>query len=210
MTPRRKEKFLNVIRSRQPGLTVLMEDIHDPHNLSAVIRTCDSVGIMELFALFSDAKKGKLRLGKNSSSSARKWVDVRLFNNREKCLKTIRSKYDKIYCTHLSADAKPLYDLDLTGSVALVFGNERDGVSREMLDRCDGNFVIPQVGMIESLNVSVACAISLYEAFRQRQANEMYEKSAFSETEVAALFEDYKQRTSSDYEEITLYSDETD
>ncbi len=209
MTPRRKAKFLEVIRHRQPGLTVLMENIDDPHNVSAVMRTCDSVGIMELYALYRDPAFKKLKLGNRSSSSAKKWVDVRLYNDQKLCLKAMRAKYDKIYCTHLSADATPLYELDLTGSVGLAFGNEHDGISKELLDLCDGNFVIPQVGMIESLNVSVACAITLYEAYRQRKAKGMYDTSAFSESELEAMLEDYRQRHSNDYKEIPFKEDET-
>lgn len=209
MTPRRKAKFLKVIRHRQPGLTVLMENIDDPHNIGAVMRTCDSVGIMELYALYRDPQFQKLRLGNRSSSSAKKWVDVRLHNDPKKCLEEMRAKYDKIYCTHLSADATPLYELDLTGSVALAFGNEHDGISKDLLELCDGNFVIPQVGMIESLNVSVACAITLYEAYRQRKAKGMYDISAFSESELEALLEDYRQRHSHDYNEV-LFLDETE
>jgi len=81
----------------------------------------------------------------------------------------LRKHYKKIYTTHLSSDAVDLYDIDLTESVALVFGNEHAGVSNELIERCDGNFIIPQVGIIKSLNISVACAVSLYEAFRQKK-----------------------------------------
>ncbi len=87
----------------------------------------------------------------------------------------MRDRYQKIYTTHLSADAVDLYDIDFaTSSVALVFGNEHDGVSEEIRNLADGNFIIPQVGMIQSLNISVACAISIYEAFRQKRIDGHY------------------------------------
>jgi tRNA (guanosine-2'-O-)-methyltransferase len=81
----------------------------------------------------------------------------------------LRKKYDKLYSTHLSRDSKDLYDLNLTEKVALVFGNEHSGVSDELQSLVDGNFIIPQVGIIQSLNISVACAVSIYEAMRQKR-----------------------------------------
>ncbi len=194
MTPERRAKYLQVIKQRQPDLTVLMEDVHDPHNISAVMRTCDSVGIMEIFALYQQTKIEKLRLGKRSSGSARKWVDIQLYTDQQSCFKQIRSKYEKVYCTHLSENAVSLYDLDLTGSVALVFGNEKDGICRSTLEQCDGNFHIPQVGMVQSLNISVACAITLYEAFRQRLKAGMYDNSKHSQEELDDLFREYEDR----------------
>ena len=80
----------------------------------------------------------------------------------------MRKKYNKIYTTHLSSDSVGLYDLKLTENVALVFGNEHSGVSEEIIAMADGNFIIPQVGIIRSLNISVACAVTLYEAYRQK------------------------------------------
>jgi len=94
---------------------------------------------------------------------------VHQFNSIEACIPVLKAKYQKIYTTHLSADAVDLYEVDFAKeSIALVFGNEHDGVSEEMIQHADGNIIIPQVGMIKSLNISVACAISIYEAYRQK------------------------------------------
>jgi tRNA (guanosine-2'-O-)-methyltransferase len=87
----------------------------------------------------------------------------------------VRKKYKSIYGTHLAKESKSLYDLDLTESVALMFGNEHDGISDEALEFLDGNFIIPQYGMVKSLNISVACAVSVYEACRQRIMKGMYD-----------------------------------
>lgn len=195
MTPEREAKFRRVIRNRQPGLTVLLEDVHDPHNISAVMRTCDSVGIMEIYVLYTHTPLERLKIGKRSSGSARKWVDVNLFTDREACFSAIREKYYTIYATHLSNEARQIYEVDLTDSVALVFGNEKDGVSNESLKKCDGNILIPQFGMIESLNISVACAVTLYEAMRQRQEAGFYQNSQLTSEEQGLLFDDYKSRS---------------
>ncbi|MEM7105971.1 MAG: RNA methyltransferase [Bacteroidota bacterium] len=195
MTPQREAKFRRVVSNRQPGLSVLLEDVHDPHNISAVLRTCDSVGIMEIYVLYTSTDIERLKMGKRSSGSARKWVDVHLFTDRTACFEAIRTKYDTILATHLSSDAIQLYEADLSGSKVLVFGNEKEGVSEASLALCDGNIRIPQYGMIESLNISVACAVTLYETLRQRQEKGKYSVSELSVDEQETLFHIYKERT---------------
>ncbi len=197
MVEKRIKRFKDVVRKRQPNLTVILENVHDQHNIGAVMRTCDSIGIMEVYILQSreNFQVTHVTLGKRTSASSRKWVDVHLYNNLDNCFKAIRKKYDKIYATHLSSDAKTLHQLDLTESVALLFGNERDGVSQEALDRCDGNFIIPQVGFIQSLNISVAAAVTLYEAYRQREAKGYYSNyPVLSPEKQEELFLEYKRR----------------
>ncbi len=197
MTPERKEKFKKVVAQRQLDLTVVLENVHDPHNIGAVLRSCDSVGIHEIFVLYKDADltEENLVAGKSSSSGARKWVDVHYFTDVEKCFREIKKRYENVFCTALSQDAKGLYEMDLTQSMALLFGNEHDGVSEETLNYCDGNFIIPQMGMVKSLNISVACAVSLYEAARQRMEKGKY-KSNFLENEIQrkALLNEYVKR----------------
>lgn len=193
----RREKFQRVVDRRQPNLTVILENVHDFHNIGAVLRSCDSVGIMEIFVLYSEMylNKKHLGLGKRTSAGARKWVDVHYYSDVHACFKHVKSKYPTILATHLSSDAQSIYELDLTQHVALLFGNERDGISPEALAYTDGNFIIPQVGMVESLNISVACAVTLYEAFRQRKAAGFYnENTPLSKDEKAELFKEYRQR----------------
>jgi tRNA (guanosine-2'-O-)-methyltransferase len=182
MTERRKEKMLQVLRRRQPTLTVVMEDIHDPHNVSAVLRSADAVGVREVQLLY--AHEAFPKLGKKSSASAVKWVERRKFKSVRECYDTLRGEGFTIYATRLSERARSLYEVDLTGQVALVFGNEHRGVSDEAAESADGQLLIPMNGMIQSLNVSVACAVCLYEAFRQRQAKGMYRSSSLSEEEI--------------------------
>ncbi len=190
MTPAREKKFKDVISKRQPGLTVVLENIHDPHNISAILRTCDAVGIMEVYVINTrDVLKKKL--GKKSSASARKWVKVHYFNTVADCVNTLKSNGFLIYATHLSANAHSLYDLELSSQVALAFGNEHAGVSDELLDFADGNFIIPMMGMIPSLNVSVACAVSLYEGLRQRKEKGLYEAPAIQAHLIENLYEEW-------------------
>lgn len=132
------------------------------------MRTCDAVGIQELYVLNTMIRRHE-KFGKKSSASAAGWLTIHQFDNTEECIAAVRKKYSKIYATHLGERAHSLYELDLAEPVALVFGNEHAGVTEECLKHCDGNFIIPQVGMVKSLNISVACAVTLYEAFRQRQ-----------------------------------------
>lgn len=167
MTPERTERLELVLSRRQPGLTVVLENVFDPHNISAVMRTCDAVGIQDIFILNTKIPRHK-KWGARSSSSAAKWLTVHQYDNADECFEELRKRYKKIYTTHLSADAVSLHELNLTEPVALVFGNEHSGVSDEIISMADANFIIPQVGIIRSLNISVACAVTLYEAFRQK------------------------------------------
>jgi len=168
MTPERTERLSNVLNKRQPGITVVLENVSDPHNISAVMRTCDAIGIQDIYVLNTVISRHK-KWGTKSSSSASKWLTIHQFTDVKECFDALRKQYKKIYTTHLSSDAVDLYDIDLTETVALVFGNEHSGVSDELIGLCDGNFIIPQVGIIKSLNISVACAVSLYEAYRQKR-----------------------------------------
>ncbi len=131
------------------------------------MRTCDAVGIQDIYILNNKIPPHK-QWGAKSSSSADKWITVHQFTDAMACFAELRKNYKKIYTTHLSSDAVGLYDLNLTEPVVLVFGNEKSGVSEEIIAMADGNFLIPQVGIIKSLNISVACAVSLYEAYRQK------------------------------------------
>lgn len=167
MTPERIIRLETVLNHRQPDLTIVLENVFDPHNIAAVMRTCDAVGIQEIFILNHKIPPHKNWSAKTSSSAA-KWLTIHPFTDVQECFKAVRKNYRKIYTTHLSSDAVSLHQLDLTVSVALVFGNEQSGVSDEIIAMADGNFIIPQVGIIKSLNISVACAVTLYEAFRQK------------------------------------------
>jgi tRNA (guanosine-2'-O-)-methyltransferase len=158
----------------------VLENVSDPHNISAVMRTCDAVGIQEIFVLNTKIPRHK-KWGSRSSSSAAKWLTAYQFQNAEECFSALRKKYSNILTTWLATDSVSLHDIDFTVPTALVFGNEHDGVSEEIRKLADGNFVIPQVGVIQSLNISVACAVSLYEAFRQKEKAGHYKQKKLTD-----------------------------
>jgi tRNA (guanosine-2'-O-)-methyltransferase len=186
MTPERTAKLINVLHHRQKNLTVVMENVNDPHNISAVMRTCDAVGIQDIFILNTKIPRHK-KWGKRSSSSAARWLTVHQFADVNECFEALRKNYQHIYATHLVSGAVSLYELNLTESVALVFGNEHEGVSEEIAQLVDGNFIIPQVGIIQSLNISVACAVSIYEALRQKKAAGHYDVPSLSQQQMNKL-----------------------
>lgn len=177
MTPERKERLTHVLNNRQGNLAVVLENVFDPHNISAVMRSCDAVGIQDVYVLNTKIPRHK-KWGAKSSSSAAKWLTVHQYDNAEACFSVLRSRYNKILATHLSADAVDLYSIDFTESIALVFGNEHSGISEELLSYTDGNFIIPQMGIIKSLNISVACAVTIFEAYRQKKIAGHYSQSS--------------------------------
>ena len=162
MTPERTDKLIKVLSKRQSNLTVVMENVQDPHNISAVLRTCDAVGIQDIYILTTKIPRHK-KFGYKSSSSALKWLTIHEFDNLEECMKAVRKNFSKILTTHLSSDAVQLYAIDFTESVALVFGNEVDGVDQKALDFADYIIEIPQFGTKHSLNVSVCAGVVLWE-----------------------------------------------
>ncbi|MBS1494081.1 MAG: RNA methyltransferase [Bacteroidetes bacterium] len=176
MTEKRYNKLAKVISHRQEDLTVVLENIHDPHNVSAIFRSVESIGVDKVYLVYNTNKFP--RIGKFSSASAKKWVKTEKFSTAEACFKVLREQGFKIYTTHLSEEVEnvSLYDLDLTEKCAIVVGNEHAGVSDEAVQLSDKNFVIPMYGMIQSLNVSVSAAICVYEALRQREKKGMYRK----------------------------------
>lgn len=190
MTPERRDKLYAVLSRRQPDITVVLENVFDPHNISAVMRTCDAVGVQDIFILNTRIPRHK-KWGAKSSSSAAKWLTVHQYENVEECFYTLRKRYSKILTTHLSADAISLYEIDMTESIALVFGNEHNGVSEEIRALADGNFVIPQAGIIRSLNISVACAVTLYEAYRQKNNAGHYNRNNMDDVMKQGLFEEW-------------------
>ena len=185
----REKKILSVLSHRQPDLTIVIENIHDPHNVSAMLRSADAVGIHEVQLVYTKEKYPKV--GKKSSSSANKWVDRRKFESIRSCYDRLRSEGFAIYATRLEESARSLYSLDLVSSCAFVFGNEHSGVSDEAAMLADAVVKIPMMGMIQSLNVSVACAVTLYEVLRQRLAAGRYSGRQFPKEKFERLQADW-------------------
>lgn len=190
MTPEREQRLRSVLNKRQGDITIVLENVFDPHNISAVMRTADAVGLQDIYVLNTKIAKHR-KWGAKSSSSAAKWLTIHQFENAAECFSSLRNRYSTILTTHLSSDAISLHQIDFTKSIALVFGNEHSGVSDEIMELADGNFIIPQVGIIRSLNISVACAVSLYEAFRQKTNAGQYNQPGMDNVRYNELLKDW-------------------
>ena len=191
MTPERTRKLNDVLSKRQPDIAVVLENVFDPHNISAVMRTCDAVGVQDIYILNTKIPRHK-KWGAKSSSSAAKWLTIHQFENASACFSSLRKNYSTILTTHLSSDAMSLHEIYFTKNIALVFGNEHSGVSDEIRELADGNFIIPQVGIIRSLNISVACAVTLYEAYRQKNLAGHYDRQRLEQAEFDKLFREWE------------------
>lgn len=190
MTPERKERLISVLSRRQADLGIVLENVSDPHNISAVMRTADAVGVQDIYILNTKIPRHK-KWGAKSSSSAAKWLTIHQFDKAEDCFSSLKRRYSTILTTHLSSDAVGLHSIDFTKSIALVFGNEHSGVSEEIRSLADGNFVIPQEGIIRSLNISVACAVTLYEALRQKTIAGHYNRRSLGNVRFNELLDEW-------------------
>ena len=172
MSPERYAKLSAVLDNRQPDLTVLMEGIHKPHNLAAVARTADAVGVGKLHAIFSDAKIGFGRV--NPASGVRNYVAIQPHNNIAEAAATLKAKGMRLVVTALTGEAVDYREVDYTRPTAIVTGNELEGISEEAIALADEVVHIPMVGAVQSLNVSVAAALMLFEAQAQREKAGLY------------------------------------
>ena len=158
LTDNRKEKFLKVLGSRTKHFTVVVEDVFQMHNASAVMRSCEVFGIQELNVI--EERYGK-RIDKEIAMGAQKWVDIKTFDSVVDCVATLKNQGYQIIATTPHENDCLMEDFDISKPSALFFGTERDGLSEEILQRADGFLKIPMVGFTESLNISVSAAIIL-------------------------------------------------
>lgn len=184
-TEKRKNRIIEVAKQRQLTLHIVLENIHDPHNVSAIFRTCDAVGVPAVSLVYTIEKFPKI--AKKSSGSAFKWIEKEKHKNISDCYASLKERGFKIYASSITDGVKNIYDLDLSGKCAIVLGNEHRGVSDEAAELADERFLIPMFGMVQSLNVSVASAVVLYEAARQRFTKGMYSHVNKSDDELNEL-----------------------
>ena len=190
-TERRQTRIRSVLARRQPDLTVVLENVHDPHNVSAILRSCDGVGVLRAHAVYTIEEPPAGAFARQTSASAAKWVEVERHDSIAACYERLQAEGFTILVTSIGRESHPLFNWDLTASVALVFGNEMRGASEEARARADGAIEIPMAGMVQSLNVSVACAVCLYEAFRQRSAAGGYDAPKLDLDALRILEEDW-------------------
>lgn len=186
-TPQRLAKIRRVLEKRQKDLTLVLSNIHDQHNVSAIYRSCDAFGVPEAHLYYTDTAFPAL--AEASSASARKWVRTVRHNSASSLFAALKAGNMRVYATGFTENAKPLAEFDFTLPTAVILGNEHSGVSGELLALADAELYIPMCGMIQSFNVSVAAALILYEAFRQRQAAGLYARASFAPDELETLFE---------------------
>ncbi len=172
MTPERHQRILNMLAKRQTDLTVCMEGVHKPHNLAAVVRTCDAIGLNEVHAVW---KNSRMYMSGNSAVGSQNWVNLKHHTSTKDAISCLKEQGMQVLVTNLSSRAVDYREVDYTKPTAIILGQEKFGASAEALAMADQDIVIPMVGMVQSLNVSVACAVTLYEAQRQRQIAGMYD-----------------------------------
>lgn len=187
-TKERIDKVKKVLSLRQPDLRVVLEEVKNVHNASAVVRTCDAAGILYVDVI--SVSQEPFPVNEAISTRAEKWIQFQFYTSAKDCLSQLRKKGFKIAGTCLSQDSLPYTALDYTQPLAIVFGNESEGISEEALQFADYRIKIPMVGMVQSLNLSVAAGIILYEAMRQRLKKGYYKKRKLSSSE----FEKYTKK----------------
>ncbi len=181
------EKIRWVLARRQNDLTLVLANIHDPHNVSAIYRSCDAFGVPRVHLYYTDTAFPAL--SGRSSASARKWVETQRHQTPTTLKGALKERGCRILVTSCSPSARPFNEWDLAEPTAVIMGNEHGGVAAELLDMADGEMYIPMFGMIQSFNVSVAAAVILAEASRQRQRAGRYDSPTYSEEEYTALLE---------------------
>lgn len=172
MSPERYQKIREILSKRQTTLTVCMEQVHKSHNVSAVVRSCDAIGVHKVHAVWDD-KTERLRGG--TAMGSQNWVYMQTHDGIEQAVSHLKDQQMQVLVTNLSADAVDFREVDYTKPTAIILGQEKHGATEQAIELADQDIVIPMVGMVQSLNVSVAAALVLYEAQRQRQDAGMYD-----------------------------------
>ena len=167
----RNQKIIELLNRRQENITVFMDEVHKPHNLAAIVRTCDAAGIGEVHAVYPERMLASCH---GTAMGSNRWVETHTHDNLSEGIELVKSQGKKVLAAHFSERAVDFRSIDYTQPVALLVGSEKYGVSEQAADLADEHILVPMLGMVQSLNVSVATAIILYEAQRQREAAGMY------------------------------------
>lgn len=191
-TEQRARRIMEVLGKRQNDLTLVINNIHDPHNVSAILRSCDAFGIPRVHLLYTSNVFPEL--GKKSSASAKKWVERINHSSPSELVMVLRQQRFNPVRTGFSTKAVPVHEWDFTRHTAVILGNEHDGVEEDLRAEVEHELYIPMQGMVQSLNVSVAAAIILYEAFRQRNEAGFYSRPSFSPQKLEAYFDKWIQK----------------
>ncbi|WP_293746641.1 tRNA (guanosine(18)-2'-O)-methyltransferase TrmH [uncultured Paraglaciecola sp.] len=177
MTPERYARIRHFLSLRQPSLTLCLEQLNKPHNVSAIVRSCDAVGVNEIHAVWNE----KPHIRKSTAMGSENWVYTKEHANIEDAVSHLKTKNMQILVTNLSDNAVDFREINYTLPTAIILGQEKHGATQEAVSAADQDIIIPMVGMVQSLNVSVAAALILYEAQRQRQLAGMYNSQQLPE-----------------------------
>ncbi len=179
MSTERYQRIRQLLKMRQPDLTVCMEEVTKPHNVSAVIRTCDAVGVHKVHAVWDESEN----LRKCTAMGSHVWVKTQLHKTMPDAVGCFKEQGMQVVVTHLDEQASDFREIDYTKPTVVLLGQEKTGATEDAIALADHSIIVPMVGMVQSLNVSVAAAIVMYEAQRQRQAAGMYEEQSLDEKE---------------------------
>ena len=191
MKPRRVQRIRQVAESRQRGLAIIMEDVWNPHNLAAIARSADAFGIQHIHYTTAENYFDPTQIGKASSSGANKWIDFHYHEDIADCIEALQREGWFVAATVMTPEARSIYDVDWPQyeRVAVLMGNEHDGLSARAIDKADMHIIIPMRGMVQSFNVSVATAITIAEITRQRDISE--KDFRLPEAEAQVLYETF-------------------
>lgn len=182
----RKGRIERTLHQRQPGLVVVLENVHDPHNIGAILRSCDAVGVVRVMMVYTIEEPPAIKRT-SAASGVVKWLEFERFNSVMSCFDKLHAEGFQILATKIEPQARELYRFDLTKPTAIVLGNEHRGISEEVAREADTLLYIPMMGMAESVNVSVASAVCLFEAMRQRMAKGMYAEPQLAQEKIIEL-----------------------
>lgn len=182
MTPERYLKFRRVLERRQPDLTVIADQLHKGRNMAAIRRSCDAMGVPEMHAVIPEGFKQKRFAG--TTQGTHKWVNLIKHRSLGQCIDAIKSQSMQLCVADLSEHSIDYRKVDFTKPTAILMGAELAGVSEEAVEQADVHFHVPMLGLVESLNVSVACALILSEAIRQREAAGLLDSPRYTEEQI--------------------------
>jgi tRNA (guanosine-2'-O-)-methyltransferase len=212
--PRRFERIKNVLNCRMKNLSVLVEAVNKPHNLSAILRTCDAAGVFEANFI---SEKDKVKTFNSTAQGSQKWVKLNNHETTISAVSELKKKGFKLYGTTLNERSTDYRNFDYSENTCFVLGAEKWGLSDQLISKVDESIFIPMTGMVQSLNVSVAASILLFEAIRQRESKsllphkgeglsaEEYEKTLFewSYPELASIY----RKSGNKYPKINQYGE---
>ena len=192
LTEDRKARLRSVLAKRQHDLTLVLNNIHDPHNVSAILRSCDAFGVFGVHLYYT--KERFPALANSSSGSAKKWIELTRHRDAGAMVEGLRARGMQIVGTGFSATARPVTAIDFTRPTAIILGNEHRGMDPDVKAHVPDEIYIPMFGMVQSLNVSVAAAVILYEAMRQRLAAGMFESTSLDAERFEDIYADWCKR----------------